>query len=220
MEMCNCPLFYGIDHNNCIEMLSCFESSTKNFALGETICNYSHSNNKIGILQYGSANMIRIDHDGNRTILETLEKNSVFGEALAFSGNSEDSLFVECKKPCGVIFLDYDHITKMCENACMHHTLLLQNMFRLIAEKLLVMSNRVEVLSHRTIRGKLMCYFNITSATQKSLSFQLPFSVSALADYICTDRSAMMRELKNMKNENIIEMDKRNVSLKKTPLKN
>ncbi|MGE4213484.1 MAG: Crp/Fnr family transcriptional regulator [Anaerotignaceae bacterium] len=214
MEIYNCPLFYGIDHNDCMQMLSCFESNVKNFTPKETICNYSQGNTKIGILQSGLANMIRIDHEGNRTILETLEKNNVFGEALAFSGSSKDSIFVECEKPCSVIFFDYSHITKRCENACMHHTVLVQNMFRLIAEKLLIMSSRVEVLSHRTIRGKLMCYFNITSTAQNNYSFALPFSVSALADYICTDRSAMMRELKNMKNEGILQMDKRTVTLK------
>lgn len=218
MEIYNCPLFYGIDHNDCMKMLSCFESNVKSFTPRETICNYSQGNSKIGILQSGSANMVRIDHEGNRTILETLEKNNVFGEALAFSGDSRDSIYVECEKPCSVIFFDYTHITKRCQNVCMHHTILVQNMFRLIAEKLLKMSSRVEVLSHRTIRGKLMCYFNITSASQNSTSFQLPFSISALADYICTDRSAMMRELKNMKNQGLIEMDKRTVTIKKGSL--
>ena len=216
MEIYQCPLFFGIEPQDCMQMLSCFESRTKNFSPKETICNYSQGNNKIGILQSGLANMIRIDHEGNRTILETLEKNSVFGEALAFSGSSKDSIFVECEKTCSVLFFDYSHITKRCDNACMHHTALVQNMFRLIAEKLLIMSSRVEVLSHRTIRGKLMCYFNITSVTQNNASFELPFSVSALADYICTDRSAMMRELKNMKTEGLITMNRRVVTLKKS----
>lgn len=215
MEIFDCPLFYGIAHDDCVQMLSCFESRTKSFSPRETICNYAQGNQKIGIVQSGLANMIRIDHEGNRTILETLEKNSVFGEALAFSGSSKDSIFVECEKPCSVIFFDYSHITKRCENTCTHHTLLVQNMFRLIAEKLLIMSSRVEVLSHRTIHGKLMCYFNVTAVSQNNVSFQLPFSVSALADYICTDRSAMMRELKNMKNQGLIEMNKRTVTLKK-----
>ena len=35
-------------------------------------------------------------------------------------------------------------------------------------------------------------------------SFDIPVSLSDLADYLSVDRSAMMREIKKMKNENII----------------
>ena len=42
------------------------------------------------------------------------------------------------------------------------------------------------------------------SAKNFSKTFTLPFSLTDLADYLSIDRSAMMRELKNLKNEGII----------------
>jgi predicted transcriptional regulator len=44
-------------------------------------------------------------------------------------------------------------------------------------------------------------------------SFTLPFSLSTLADYIATDRSAMMRELKRLKEEEIVFSDGRKFTL-------
>ena len=68
-------------------------------------------------------------------------------------------------------------------------------------------------LSQRTIREKLICYFMQLAAQAKASSFSLPFTMVDLADYLSIDRSAMTRELKRMKEEGLIEMDKRCVRL-------
>ena len=46
-----------------------------------------------------------------------------------------------------------------------------------------------------------------------SNTFQLPFSLSMLADYIATDRSAMMRELKRLKEEGVLRSEGRRITL-------
>ena len=51
------------------------------------------------------------------------------------------------------------------------------------------------------------------AAQAKASSFSLPFTMVDLADYLSIDRSAMTRELKRMKEEGLIEMDKRCVRL-------
>ena len=64
-----------------------------------------------------------------------------------------------------------------------------------------------------SIREKLLCYFHQLSDKAGSLSFTLPFSLSTLADYIATDRSAMMRELKRMREEGLLQSDGRRFTL-------
>ena len=83
----------------------------------------------------------------------------------------------------------------------------------LMAEKVVHLTEKVDILSHRSIRGKLMCYFRIQSTKQGELTFQLPMSLLKLANYLCIDRSAMMREIKKMKEEEIVEIDGREVTL-------
>ena len=161
----------------------------------------------------GLDNLVRLDADGNRTILETLEEGGVFGEVLAFSGAGGDSIFLECRRDCRVLYLDYDQITKRCENACLHHSILVQNLFRLLSTKTLRLSERVEVLSRRSIREKLLCYFEQLARREKSDTVTLPFSLSALAEYISADRSAMMRELKKLKEEGVVQTENRRVTI-------
>ena len=46
-----------------------------------------------------------------------------------------------------------------------------------------------------------------------SRTFPLPFSLSMLADYISADRSAMMREMRKMREEDLISTEGRSVTL-------
>ena len=59
----------------------------------------------------------------------------------------------------------------------------------------------------------LLCYFSLQSARCGGREFTLPFSLSALADYISTDRSAMMRELKRLREDGIVDSKGRTITL-------
>lgn len=86
-------------------------------------------------------------------------------------------------------------------------------MLQLMGNKVVMLTEKVDILSHRSIRGKLMSYFRIQSTKTGELSFSLPFSLLKLANYLCIDRSAMMREIKKMKEEELIAIEGKRVTL-------
>ena len=73
----------------------------------------------------------------------------------------------------------------------------------------------VDMLCQRTLRSKLMSFFEYLESEEKSNSFTLPLPFSDLADYLGVDRSAMMREIKKLNEEKIISNDKRKVTINK-----
>ena len=213
-ELEKSPLFQDISYEDYLRMLDCFQAVQRSFRADDLIYDFSsRENNAVGILERGEASVIRLDADGVSTVLEELSAGGVFGKMLAYSGSVRDSLEVVCRTPCEVLFIDYPHILKRCERACTHHSLLVQNMLRLMSDKAQALSQRVDVLSRRSIREKLLCYFRQLSEQEGKQTFTLPFSLSMLADYIATDRSAMMRELKRLKEEGIIRSDGRKITL-------
>ena len=214
-ELERSPLFQGISYDEYRRMLTCFQAVQRSYRPEEMIYDFSKPNqNAVGIIERGAASLIRIDADGVATVLEELHAGGVFGKDLAFAGSREDSLEVVCRTACDVLFIDYPHILKRCENACYHHSLLVQNMLRLMADKAQSLSERVDVLSRRSIREKLLCYFRQQSEKEGANTFTLPFSLSTLADYIATDRSAMMRELKRLREEWTVSSDGRRFTLR------
>ena len=213
-ELVKSPLFQDISYEEYLRMLTCFQAVQKSYRQEDLIYDFAGPNtDSVGIIEHGNASLIRIDEDGVATVLEELGPGGVFGRTLAFAGSTGDSLEVVCRTPCDVLFIDYPHILKRCENACLHHSLLVQNMLRLMSEKSQALSERVDVLSRRSIREKLLCYFRQLAGKSGAKTFTLPFSLSMLADYIATDRSAMMRELKRLREDGLVQSDGRKFTL-------
>ena len=212
-ELRKSRLFDDISYESYLAMYDCFHAYSRAYSPDEVICDFSGRCDIVGILERGEAALIRLDENGVETVMENLGVGGVFGRTLAFSGSRSDTLEVVCRQPCEVLFIDYPHILKRCERACTHHSLLVQNMLKLIVDKAQKLSQRVDVLSRRSIRDKLLCYFHQLSEKAGSSTFTLPFSLSTLADYIATDRSAMMRELKRLREEGIIRSEGRKITL-------
>lgn len=206
-------LFYNISLEEYKHLLGCLDAREKHFTDEETICTYD-TFQSIGILGKGNALVVRYEINGARTILERLEPQDIFGHLLsAYQKNPLNGISVVSDGPCDVLFINYDGISRPCAKACTYHHQLIQNMLSLISEKAVDLSERVEVLSQRTIREKLTCYFLQLAGRVKSETFNLPFTMVDLADYLSIDRSAMTRELKRMKDEGIIEVNRRQIRL-------
>ena len=94
---------------------------------------------------------------------------------------------------------------KECNTKCKFHKELEKNLPILIMNNTIKLNTRIELLTKKNIRDKLLTYFNLLSTRKLSKTFSLPFSLTDLADYLSVDRSAMMRELSHLKEEGFIE---------------
>lgn len=87
-------------------------------------------------------------------------------------------------------------------------------MVELIAEKNLTLVEKLEVVSRTTIREKLLTYLARQAEAAGARTFIIPMGRTGLAEYLCTDRSAMTRELARMRDEGLIDYTKRTFTLR------
>lgn len=203
-------IFKNISLNDIECMLKCFGARKIVYKKDRTILSNVLNTKMVGVMLSGNANMVRYDYNGNRTIIEKLEKDSVFGEVFSYLGGD---LSVIATTDCEVLFIDYSHIINRCKRNCPHHAMLTDNVLQLLSKKIIELNGRLEVLSKRSIRDKLLSYFNLLVKGKSSRTFHLPFTYTELADYLSVDRSAMMRELKNLKEEGFITTNGRKIKL-------
>ena len=213
MEKVSTSLFDGVSKEESAAMMTCFKTTVKSSRTGEEV---PMPAGRVGVVQRGRISLLKTDINGVRTIFEQLGEGGVFGENLGFAW-TDDGFFLLAEEDCSVLFIDYEHIVKRCPKACAHHSTVVSNLVKLMSEKTQALSEHLEILSRRTTREKLTAYFSMLAAKNKSLYFTLPFSQTSLADYICVDRSAMVRELKRMSDEGMIEIERRNVKLIRLP---
>ena len=191
---------------------TCKSVQKKLFKKNQTITTYIQKRNQICILISGEADLVRYDLNGDKSIIEHFTKSDIFGEAF-YIVTTNNELSVEAKKNCEVLFFNYDNINQKCRNNCKFHQTLSENFSNLILNKIINLNTRVEILTKRSTREKLRGYFNLLSTRNLSKTFSIPFSLTDLADYLSVDRSAMMRELKSLKDEGFIKKNGNKITL-------
>lgn len=191
---------------------NCQRMQKKTFHKGDVITSFIAKRNQFCILISGEADLVRYDRNGNRTIVEHFAKNDIFGEVF-YQITTNNELFVEAKKTCTILSFSYDMIQTKCKSNCKFHQILKDRLPSLILEKIILLNTRIELLTKRSIREKLLGYFTILSNHSLSRSFHLTFSLTDLADYLSIDRSAMMRELKYLQEEGFIKKTGNKITL-------
>lgn len=182
---------------------NCLRMQKKTFIKGQIITTYMEKRKQICILLSGKADLIRYDLNGNKDIIERFYESDIFGEAF-YPVSINNELFVEATETCEVLLFLYDNIRVKCKPNCKFHNTLVANLFELTLKRTIQQNTRIEILSKRTIREKLLSYFSLLSSKEFNKTITLPFSLTNLADYLSVDRSAMMRELKSLVDEGFI----------------
>lgn len=207
-------LWNNISQDSINMMIPCFQPITKKYLEGETILSYSAEEvNKVGILIKGKAKLELFNADGECFLLETYESNDVFGELFALPLDTFQYI-ITAETDSFVMYVDYEHLVTPCEHLCDHHSQLLSNLFIMTAQKTQELALHISILSQPTIRGKLIAYLKFVKAQSPGNGpFTIPMSLGKLAEYLRVDRTAMMREIKAMKNDGIIDSNRREFEL-------
>ena len=194
------------------DISKCVNAYINNYKKDSIITEFGSNSKVVGIIVQGEIDIIREDELGNRTILEKLTKNSIFAEQLTYF--KDDYIYVKSKTDSTIIILNYDCMLKRCARNCENHNILISRISELLIERSNFLSQRIDILSRKNIEDKLMAYFKSLPKNKKnSNEIIIPFSLANLAEYLCIDRSNMMRELKNMENKKIIKRNKNIIEL-------
>lgn len=206
-------LFHGIKQDQLKALLGCLNARMMKYDSGNIIFLAGDAVSEVGIVCEGSVQIVREDVFGNRTILAKISAGGLFGEAFACAGVDTLPVSVIVGRGCVVLMIDYRRIITTCASSCDFHSRLIGNMLRVLAEKNLMLNQKIEALAARGIRGKLTAYLLAEAKKAGSRSFTIPFNRQDMADYLSVDRSAMSAELSRMRREGLLRFSKSNFEL-------
>ncbi|MCL1829546.1 MAG: Crp/Fnr family transcriptional regulator [Oscillospiraceae bacterium] len=200
------PLFQGIAFSDFKSMMSCLSARSTAYKKGDVILLSGDTVNFVGLVLSGGVKVIKEDMNGNITILTELGISESFGEVFACAGVDHSPVTVQASEDAKILFIDYKKIITACSAICPFHTRLIENMLKPIAQKNLTLNQKIDILSKRTTREKLMSFFDYQRGAAKK--FSIPYSREELAHYLCVDRSAMSNELCKMRDDGILKFSK------------
>ena len=201
-------LFSGVGDDDISTMLSCLEARLLTYKKSEYVLRQGEYLSDILVLAEGSLHIQRDDYWGNRSILGHIGVGEIFGEAYVAPESGTLLNDVIAVEDSAVFFFDVKRVISTCSSACRFHTMVVQNLFFAISEKNRGLVQKLDYISRRTTREKLISYLSEEAKKQNSASITIPFNRQQLADYLSVDRSAMSNELCKMRDEGLLEFEK------------
>jgi CRP-like cAMP-binding protein len=207
------PLFGGVEEKEIGQMLNCLSVVKRDYAKNEIILHSGDSINSVIMVLSGCVHIVSDDFWGNRNIIAEAVPGDVFAESYACAQNRELEVSALAAEDAKVMFMDIGRFMTTCSSACAFHARLIRNLLSVLAQKNIMMYEKLTHLTQRSTRGKLLSYLSEESKKQGSASFDIPFNRQQLADYLSVDRSAMSNELSKMRDEGILSFEKNHFRL-------
>lgn len=209
----NCPLFFDIEKENLFAMLTCMNATSKTFEKGQTIFAEGDKTSLFGILIDGEVQVSQTDFYGNKNIIANITPPHLFAETFACAKTNFLLVDVVATQKSTVLLVNINKVLSPCHNACSFHNKMIFNLMKTVASKNISLTQKIQAMSKRTTRDKLLSYLLTTSKEQNSKNFCIPFDRQELADYLGVDRSGLSNEISKLKADGIIDCHKNNFSI-------
>ena len=206
-------LFFSIGESELTSLLSCLSARVEAFEKKQFIFSEGDKVEAVGIVLSGQVQVIKEDFYGNKNIVSVFEPGDLFAEAFVCSDVKTLPVSVVCTADSEIMFVDFKKLITTCGNSCAFHHRLILNMLRILANKNILLNQKLEFASKRTTRGKLLAYLSAEAKKTKSASFDIPINRQELADYLSVDRSAMSAELSKLRDEGVLDYYKNHFKL-------
>ena len=211
------PMYRDISLTDCRTLMNCLGCREKTYQKDQIIAATENSSRQIGIVISGCIHIIKEDIWGRRTFLTYTGDDGIFGEVLMGENLSERGILFKAAEPTTILIIPADRILHPCRNSCPFHHKLSRNLFDLLSRRNAALTEKIEITSKSSLREKVLAYLSLEAQKTGSMKVTIPLSRSEMADYLCTNRSALSRELANMKKDGILDYDLRTFHLLQAP---
>ena len=195
-------LFNGMDSGQTDRALQTLKAEFREYRKGEFLHHAGQPMSRFCLVLYGAVRVCTDDIEGSRMIMADVPPGVTFGESLCFLRIPEPMVYACAAEDTGVLWLS----PEACFSDSVDAELELHRRFTaLLAERALAMNDRIQILSKLTLRKKLIAFFTNASRNAGSRTFSVSMNRDDMAVYMGTNRSALSRELAEMKREGILD---------------
>ena len=204
-----CGLFGGM--NDVSGALRYLHARQRKFMRGEYILRLGDEFRHSGVVLEGEIECGYQDSDFNKFNMNHFSTGDLFGESMACAEVKQSPMQISAVTDCKILFLDY-RVLYDKNISCEYKTQLLTNLIQNFSGQNFFLNRKIRILSQKDLRSKILVYLHTLEADEKGAR-KLPFSKTALAEFLCANRTALSRELSRMIQDGILTMDGRNFVL-------
>ena len=193
-------------------VLFCLQARTVDYPRGVYVAEVGEAPRCAGVLLRGNIEEFLYDENGNQITVAHIHEGQIFGTELACSGGMASPVCLRTASDCTIMLLDFGVLLSESSMGCPCRMQVTANLMQEFARQVLAFNTKVRILGQKRLRDRLKIYLQ-TLTTDDDGVYTLPYSRSALADFLCVDRSALSRELCRMRDEGILSFSGSKVSI-------
>ena len=194
LDLQELPLFEGLKADEVEQFIQATGAKVKRYGKEVRILKAYETNSRIGIIVEGEALVIAEDRFGNETVGHRLERGALFGSTTA----------IEAVSDVLVLWVPYTALIVAGPRLGRIHGIVMRNLLRAFCRKNVLMMQKLEVLSQKTLRERLILYLLQQAGRQKTDCVKVPGRVQLAKELEC-NRSALTREIGLMKEKGLLE---------------
>ncbi|HAN09157.1 MAG TPA: transcriptional regulator [Clostridiales bacterium] len=206
-------LFANISTKELENLIACLNPSLKDYSKNEYVALQGDTAKYLSVILQGSISLIKESYSGNSTLIGTLKQGDIFGEALIFMDKAIYPVSILSIEKTKIMYISKEKIPGQCENTCAHHNNLITNLLGILSKKVLMLNKKVDYLTIKSMRQKLITYILDEYKKAGNLSFTLPHNRNDLSNFLNVSRSSMSRELCRMRDEGIIAINRQHMTI-------
>lgn len=204
------PLFSSFDTDYLAKMLKKHGIYPATYPRGSFLHSEDDICMQMDILLDGELEIQKIDENGNTLTVTKFYPISSLGENLLFGNDSLYPMNAFCPVDSEILHLGKEFILFLCaENQDF-----LVELLKDISNKALILTDKIKMISHKSLRDKVLDYLSRESSVQGSHRIRLRSSKKDLAQFFGVQRTSLSRELSKMRDEGLIEFNSSHITLK------
>jgi len=205
-----CILFKDMTYKEIETFIKVSNFSIKKYQKNSLVVSEDSPCKELGILLKGLLEVQSLYPSGKSITLNRLKTPEIFGEAILFSKLNKFPSTIEAIEESTILFIKKFDLMNCLSNC--HH--FMENFLELLSDRLLLMTQKIKMLSMENIRQKVMDFLSLEYKKQKSHKIKVFLSRQEMADHMGVQRPSLSRELSRMREEGIIEFNKEFIVIK------
>ena len=214
-EIKKTKIFGDISENDMQALAFCLKIKFRNYNKNDTIISPGQPFEDVVMILKGGAKIEDVDPFGDISLITKLKVGDVYGLENIFAGEQEFSDYLIATEHCLVMLMNKHRLITPCQNRCKRHDTVIRNLMRVIVERNAQLSTKLKLMSKKNTRSKVFAYLYNQSKLASSPYFDLPYNKTELANYLSVDRSALSTVLSKLREEGVIDFDKRHFHINK-----
>lgn len=202
------PLFEGFDPDQLQRLLDCVHATQHTYQKNEIIFPAGGTVDAISVILQGHVDTVQEDFWGNQVLLGRFRPGQIFADSFVLAQSDALPFTAISVRRSVILMLAYPRILTVCARTCRCHTPLVKNLLSISARKNIFLLQKVNHVTQRTVREKLLAFLSSRAAKEGSSRFILPYTHQSLADYLAVDRSSVSSELRKLQREGLLSYDK------------